>query len=292
MTPELLATALADRYSIERELGAGGMATVYRAEDLRHGRPVAIKVLRPEVAAAIGADRFLREIRIAAGLQHPHILTLIDSGSVPSGTGSEMLYYVMPLVEGESLRDRLTREGKLAVADAVGILREVLDALAYAHQQGIVHRDIKPDNIMLSGRHALVLDFGVAKAIAASPAGQSALTTAGLAIGTPAYMAPEQALAQTDIDGRTDLYAAGIVAYEMLSGHTPFTGTTAQAIIAGHVTRTPPPLASLRADLPAPLASAIMRCLEKDPANRWQSAEELLGRLEPAVPEKPASPGR
>jgi formylglycine-generating enzyme required for sulfatase activity/tRNA A-37 threonylcarbamoyl transferase component Bud32 len=282
---ERLITALADRYRIERELGAGGMATVYLAQDLKHDRKVAVKVLRPELAAAIGADRFLREIRIAAQLQHPHILTLIDSGEVApvADGGSALLYYVMPFVQGESLRERLTREGRLPVAEAIRILQEVLDALGQAHRQGIAHRDIKPENIMLSGRHALVVDFGVAKAIAAggadSPAAGTVLTTLGLAIGTPAYMAPEQAAGQAEVDGRTDLYAVGIVAYEMLSGRTPFHGTP-QAIIAAQITRTPEPLAALRPELPAPLASAVMRCLEKDPADRWQSAEDLLGQLE------------
>ena len=283
---ERLRTALAERYRIERDLGQGGMATVYLAHDLKHGRPVAIKVLRSELAAAIGADRFLREIRIAAQLQHPHILTLIDSGEVPPGAdgGPALLYYVMPFVQGESLRERLNREGRLPVAEAMHILQEVLDALAQAHQQGIVHRDIKPENIMLSGRHALVVDFGVAKAIAAggtdSPAAGTVLTTLGLAIGTPAYMAPEQAAGQTELDGRTDLYAVGVLAYEMLSGRPPFAGATPQAIIAAHIARAPEPLPALRPELPAPLASAVMRCLEKAPADRWQSAEELLREME------------
>ena len=279
-----LAAALADRYRLERELGQGGMATVFLAQDLKHDRPVAIKVLRAELAAAIGAERFLREIRIAAQLQHPHILTLIDSGAVPAADERDaaMLYYVMPFVHGESLRQRLTRDGRLPAAESVPILREVLDALAYAHHQGIAHRDIKPENIMLSGRHALVVDFGVAKAIAAggtvSPAAGTALTTMGLAIGTPAYMAPEQAAGQATVDARTDLYAVGVVAYEMLSGHPPFTGATPQGIIAAHIARIPEPLSS--PDLPAPLAAAVMRCLEKDPADRWQSADELLRELE------------
>ena len=275
-----LAAALADRYRLERELGQGGMATVFLAQDLKHDRPVAIKVLRAELAAAIGAERFLREIRIAAQLQHPHILTLIDSGAVPAADERDaaMLYYVMPFVHGESLRQRLTRDGRLPAAESVPILREVLDALAYAHHQGIAHRDIKPENIMLSGRHALVVDFGVAKAIAAggtvSPAAGTALTTMGLAIGTPAYMAPEQAAGQARWTLRADLYAVGVVAYEMLSGHPPFTGATPQGIIAAHIARIPEPLSS--PDLPAPLAAAVMRCLEKDPADRWQSADELL----------------
>ena len=281
-----LTAALAGSYRIERELGQGGMATVYLAHDLKHDRPVAIKVLRPELAAAIGADRFLREIRIAAQLQHPHILTLIDSGEVPpaDGSGPGLLYYVMPFVQGESLRQRLTREGRVPAIDAVRIVAEVLDALACAHEQGIVHRDIKPENIMLSGRHALVVDFGVAKAIAAggseAPTAGTALTTIGLAIGTPAYMAPEQAAGQTAVDGRTDVYAVGVLAYELLSGQPPFTGGTPQAVIAAQISRAPAPLSSLRPELAAPLASAVMRCLEKDPADRWASAAELLAQLE------------
>ncbi|MEO8227524.1 MAG: bifunctional serine/threonine-protein kinase/formylglycine-generating enzyme family protein [Gemmatimonadota bacterium] len=288
-SPDRLAASLADRYRVERELGAGGMATVYLAHDLKHDRSVAIKVLRPDLAAAVGAVRFLREIRIAASLQHPHILTLIDSGEAASATGDSALYYVMPFVNGESLRDCLTRERTLPIAETVRILREVLDALAYAHQQGLVHRDIKPENVMLSGHHALVVDFGVAKAIAAGPENSTALTTAGLAIGTPTYMAPEQALGQAEVDGRTDIYAVGVMAYEMLTGHTPFGGTTPQAIIAGHVTRAPAPLAAARTDIPASLAAAVMRCLEKDPANRWQSADDLLRELEVAAP--PATGG-
>ncbi len=284
-----LTDALAGRYRIERELGRGGMATVYLAHDLKHGRDVAIKVLHPELAAALGGGRFLREIRIAAQLQHPNILTLIDSGELPPADGGPaLLFYVMPFVQGESLRARLSREGKLAASDVVRLLRDVLDALAHAHAGGVVHRDIKPENIMLSGRHALVVDFGVAKAVAAGgvtggggPTGEAAaLTTVGLAIGTPAYMAPEQAAGHASVDGRTDLYATGVLAYEMLSGRIPFTGTTAQAIIAGHIAAAPAPLASLGVAAPAPLEAAVMRCLEKDPADRWQSAEALLRELE------------
>ncbi len=263
------------------------MATVFLAQDLKHDRPVALKVLHPELAAALGPERFLREIRIAAQLQHPHILTLIDSGTLPAPEGpgghAGPPYYAMPYVEGESLRDRLTREGRLSPGETVRILQDVLDALAYAHRHGIVHRDIKPENIMLSGRHALVVDFGVAKAAsdaAGGPAAGTVLTTLGLAIGTPAYMAPEQAAGQSTVDGRTDLYAVGVLGYEMLSGQPPFTGGTAQVIIAAHISRPPATLGSLRPELPAPLGAAIMRCLEKDPADRWQSAEELLRELE------------
>ncbi len=289
----LLQHGLADSYTIERELGRGGMATVYLAHDLKHDRPVALKVLHPELAAVLGAERFLREIRIAAHLQHPHILTLIDSGEIPAdqigrGSAPPLLWYVMPRVEGESLRERLRRDRTLSPGETARILQNVLDALAHAHRQGIVHRDIKPENIMLTGRHALVMDFGVAKAIAASnrpegppdPKDPGTLTELGLAIGTPAYMAPEQAVGQGTVDARADLYAVGVMAYEMLSGEPPFTGSTPQAILAAQVTRTPPPLGPRRPDLAAPFAAAIMRCLEKDPAERWQSAEELLAHLE------------
>src|SRR5438477_1163487 len=262
------------------------MATVFLAHDVKHDRSVAVKVLHPEVAGALGADRFLREIRIAAHLQHPHILTLIDSGEIPrqDHMGPSVLYYVMPYVEGESLRERLTREGRLTPSDTARMLQEVLDALTHAHGLGIVHRDIKPENIMLSGRHALVMDFGVAKAASAAAASGSAasgtLTALGLAIGTPNYMAPEQAAGMAAVDARTDLYAVGVMAYEMLTGQTPFTGTTPQAILAAHVTQMPPPIAARRPDLAAPFASAVMRCLEKEPAARWRSAEELRAHVE------------
>jgi serine/threonine-protein kinase len=205
--PDLI-NAVGDRYRIARELGAGGMATVFLADDIRHHRQVAVKVLRPELASSLGAERFLREIDIAAGLQHPNILPLFDSG----GTG-DVLFYVMPFVDGESLRDRLARSGALPVDEAVRLLREVADALAYAHRRGVIHRDIKPENILLSGGHALVTDFGIAKAV--SDASQSSsLTATGLAMGTPAYMAPEQATADAGLDHRVDLYSFGVMAYE------------------------------------------------------------------------------
>ena len=282
----LIQHGLGRTYELEREVGRGGMATVFLAHDIKHDRSVALKVLHPDVAAALGAERFLREIRITAHLQHPHILTLIDSGEIPrpDGTGPGLLYYVMPYVEGETLRQRLTREGKLSPADTARILQHVLDALTHAHRLGIVHRDIKPENIMVSGRHALVMDFGVAKAASAAVASDTVsrgtLTALGLAIGTPAYMAPEQATGQVDVDARADLYAVGVIAYEMLSGQPPFTGTTPQAILAAHVTQTPPPIAALRPGVAAPFAMAIMRCLEKEPAARWQTAEELLEHVE------------
>ncbi len=260
------------------------MATVFLARDLKHDRPVALKVLHPELSALLGHDRFLREIRIAAGLQHPHILTLIDSGEInaPAGTGPDLLYYVMPFVDGESLRSRLSRQGRVEAGDAVRILRDALDALAHAHQHGLVHRDIKPENIMLTGRHALVVDFGVARAAAGASdtAAGATLTTVGFAIGTPAYMAPEQAAGQSGIDGRADLYALGVVGYELLTGAPPFTGPTPQAVLAAQISRTPAPLGTLRPDLAPALTEAIMRCLEKDPDQRWPSADALLCVLE------------
>ena len=270
-----LAAALAGRYALERELGQGGMATVYLARDLRHERLVAVKVLRPELAASLGPERFLREIKLAAQLQHPHILPLHDSGEA-----SGFLYYVMPYVKGESLRGRLDRGGELPVHDAVKILIEVTDALAYAHGQGVVHRDIKPDNVLHSGRHALVTDFGVAKALSEATARQQ-LTTEGIALGTPAYMAPEQATADPAVDHRADLYAVGVLGYELIAGRPPFTGRTSQEVLAAHVMQPPPPLCNQRPACPPGLELVIMRCLEKRPADRWQSADELLAQLEP-----------
>jgi serine/threonine-protein kinase len=240
--PDLLARlrdALAERYTIERELGRGGMATVYLARDLKHDRPVALKVLKPELANAIGPERFLREIQVTASLHHPHILALYDSGQTDG-----FLYYVMPLVEGESLRDRLTREKQLPLDDALQIAREVADALSYAHSHGLIHRDIKPENILLTGSHALVSDFGIARAV--STAGGETLTEAGLAIGTPAYMSPEQAGGSRDLDGRSDIYALGCVIYEMLAGQAPFTGPTVESVIHQHLAAEPPDVASLQ----------------------------------------------
>src|SRR5205809_992395 len=270
-----VAAALADRYRLIRELGSGGMATVYLAEDMRHRRQVAVKVLRPELAATLGADRFTREIETVAQFQHPHILPLLDSGQADG-----FFYYVMPSVAGESLRDRLARHGELPIHDAVKILVEVVDALAYAHAHGVVHRDIKPDNVLLSGRHALVMDFGVAKALSDASAG-SRVTTAGVALGTPAYMAPEQAAADPHIDHRADLYAVGVLGYELVTGGPPFVGKTASEVLAAQVTRRPEPLQARRPACPAALAHIVMKCLEKRPADRWQSADELLAQLEP-----------
>jgi tetratricopeptide (TPR) repeat protein/tRNA A-37 threonylcarbamoyl transferase component Bud32 len=269
-----LAAALSDRYSIQREIGAGGMATVYLAEDLKHHRKVALKVLRPELAAALGAERFLQEIEIAAQLHHPHILPLYDSGDADG-----FLYYVMPYEEGQSLREKLAREGELPITEAVRILRDVVDALTHAHKHNVVHRDIKPDNVMLADRHALVTDFGVAKAVSEAT-GRHNLTTEGIALGTPAYMAPEQAAADPHIDHRADIYAVGAVAYELLTGRPPFMGTTPQEILAAHVTQAVEPVTKYRDAVPPSLAELVMRCLKKKPADRWQNAEELLPQLE------------
>jgi Tol biopolymer transport system component len=271
---DALKAALTGRYTIIRELGSGGMATVYLADDERHHRKVALKVLRPEIAASLGSERFFREIEVAARLQHPHILPLLDSGR-----GEHFLYYVMPYVAGESLRERLDREGELPVHDSIKILREVVDALAAAHGEGVVHRDIKPDNVMLSGRHALVTDFGVAKAVSEAT-GRQQITTAGVALGTPSYMAPEQAVADPHLDHRVDIYAVGVLGYEMLTGHVPFEGRGPQEVLAAHVTQAPLPVTDRRPAVPPALGAVIMKCLEKRPADRWQSAEELLGQLD------------
>ncbi|HEU4699113.1 MAG TPA: serine/threonine-protein kinase, partial [Gemmatimonadales bacterium] len=284
--PERLRAALAERYVIERELGAGGMATVYLAEDLKHRRKVAVKVLRPDLAASLGAERFLREIGVAARLQHPHILPLHDSGAgARDAGGDDFLYYVMPYVEGESLRTRLAHGGELPIPDVVRILGEVADALAYAHAHGVVHRDIKPDNVMLTGRHALVMDFGVAKAVSEAGApeaggGRPSLTTTGVALGTPAYMAPEQASADPASDQRVDIYAFGVMAYEMLTGEPPFTGPSAQQVLVAHVTQAPEPVTRRRPAVPPALGALVMQCLEKRPADRPQTADEITRRLE------------
>ena len=269
---EHLTLALADRYRIERELGAGGMATVYLAEDLKHGRKVAIKVLRPELAAVIGAERFLREIKTIATLQHSHILGLIDSGEV-RGTA----YYVMPFVEGESLRDRLNREKQLPIGDAVRIATEVASALDYAHRHGVIHRDIKPENILLHDGQALVADFGIALAV--SSAGGNRMTETGMSLGTPHYMSPEQAMGEREITARSDVYALGCVAYEMLTGEPPFTGNTAQAIVARVLTESPRSLTGQRRTIPPEVESAVLTALEKLPADRFGSAAEFAAAL-------------
>jgi dipeptidyl aminopeptidase/acylaminoacyl peptidase len=283
--PLPLQNLLGPRYRLDRELGGGSMAVVYLAEDLRHGRMVAVKVLKPEYAATFAAERFLREIEIAARLQHPHIVSLLDSGEVAG-----RLYLVMPYIEGESLRARLLRDRQLSISEVIRILADVADALSYAHRKGIVHRDIKPDNILLAGRHALVTDFGVAKAVSAATLAPRDLTI-GVALGTPAYMAPEQATADPNLDHRVDLYALGVVAYELLAGVPPFEGPTAQAILTAHVLDAPLPIQERRPDIPAPLAGIIGRALAKRPDERWQSADELLHQLEPlATPSGGSTP--
>ena len=292
--------AFSERYAIERELGHGGMATVYLARDLRHDREVAVKVLESHVAPT-GAERFLREIRTAARLTHPHILGVHDSGESgdPSdGAGGRRLYYVMPYVAGETLRARLTREGALPLADAMRLLRELADALAYAHANGVMHRDLKPENVLLSGGHAVVADFGIAKAIAAAtssgdrPQPGSTLTATGVAIGTPAYMAPEQAVGDTTMDHRADLYALGLIAYEMFAGTHPFAGRTAQALAAAHLTETPQPLIARRADTPPHIAALVMQLLAKEPAARPQSASDVLRVLDSSTPLPANAPRR
>jgi tetratricopeptide (TPR) repeat protein len=271
-----LAAALAPTYRIERELGGGGMSRVFLAEEPALGRKVVIKVLPPEMGAGVNQERFRREVQLAATLQHPNIVPLLTAGSA-----GDLLYYVMPYVEGESLRTRLARDGELPVTEAARLLREVADALAYAHDRGIVHRDIKPGNVMISSGHALVTDFGIAKAVTASSGGPS-VTSLGLALGTPAYMSPEQASGDPTVDHRADLYALGAMAYEMLAGQTPFVATNPQSLLAAHVTRTPERLGSLRPAVPAALETAVMRCLEKRPADRWQQARDLLPEFEAA----------
>ena len=263
---------LADRYRIERELGQGGMATVYLAQDLRHDRKVAIKVLRPELAAVIGAERFLREIKTIATLQHPHILGLIDSGEV-SGTA----WYVMPFVEGESLRDRLRREHQLPIADALRVAGDVAAALDYAHRHGVIHRDIKPENILLHDGSALVADFGIALAV--SSAGGNRMTETGMSLGTPHYMSPEQAMGEREITARSDVYALGCVVYEMLTGDPPFTASTAQAIIAKVMNEKPAPIRRQRERVPDEVEDAVLTALEKLPADRFATAAEFSAAL-------------
>ena len=267
-----LSAALADRYRLERELGHGGMATVYLAQDLKHDRAVALKVLKPELAHALGPERFLREIQVTAQLDHPHILPLLDSGDAGG-----FLYYVMPYVQGETLRTRLTREKQLPLDDALQIAAEVADALNYAHGQGIVHRDIKPENLLLAGRHVRVADFGIARAVTA--AGGDSLTATGVAIGTPVYMSPEQAGGSKDVDGRSDLYSLGCVLYEMLAGHPPFTGGTAHEILARHSMDAVPSLAAARPTVPEGLERAIATALAKVPADRFSTAAQFADAL-------------
>ena len=291
--PELLSRlqgALSDRYRIEREIGAGGMATVYLAQDLRHDRKVALKLMRPELSAVIGAERFLAEIKLTANLQHPHILPLFDSGEADG-----CLFYVMPFVEGESLRDRLSREKQLPVADAVRIAGEVASALDYAHRHQVVHRDIKPENILLHDGRALVADFGIA--LAASKASGSRMTETGMSLGTPHYMSPEQAMGEREITARSDVYALGAMLYEMLTGDPPFTGSTAQAVVARVLTESPRAMVPQRHTIPPHVEAAVLTALEKLPADRFASAAEfaeaIAGRhYVPTVPSATAAPTR
>ena len=273
-----LAAALADRYRLERELGAGGMATVYLARDLKHDRHVAVKVLRPELAASLGPERFLAEIRLTAKLQHPHIVPLFDSG----GAGG-FLYYVMPFIEGESLRARLERERRLDVEAMLAIARPVAQALAYAHELGVVHRDIKPENILLSRGQPFVTDFGIARAVSA--AGGERLTVTGLTVGTPAYMSPEQALGETEVDARSDVYALGCVIYEVLSGSPPFSGATVQGLIARRLAGPPPHLTTV----PGAVDEVVRRSLATAPQDRFATAAALADALVEAA-RKPATP--
>jgi eukaryotic-like serine/threonine-protein kinase len=282
-----LQEGLADRYRLERELGRGGMATVYLAHDLRHDRKVALKVLQPELAATLGPERFQREIRTTARLQHPHILTVLDSGEAAG-----QLWYTMPFVRGESLRDRLQREGQLPVDMAVDLACQVALALDYAHHEGVVHRDLKPENILLSDGQALVADFGIAKALSA--AGEAQLTGTGMAVGTPAYMSPEQA-GGGQVDGRSDLYALGCVVYEMLAGEPPFSGSTPQAVIAKRVLEPVPHVRTLRESVSVPIEQALLRALAKTPADRFATVGEFARALStplaaPAVPSGTTAP--
>jgi eukaryotic-like serine/threonine-protein kinase len=265
-----------DRYQIEREIGRGGMATVYLAEDTRHGRLVALKVLQPELARAVGQARFRREIAIAAQLQHPHILPLLDSGEGSSGVGP--FWYTMPYVEGESLRARLSREQQLPLTDALRITREVASALDYAHRRGVVHRDVKPENILIQGGHAVITDFGVARALLAARGGRR-LTDPGTTVGTVGYMAPEQAAGDRDIDARADVYALGVVGYEMLVGAPPFSGATLQALVAAHQTQLPVAPRDVRPEIPPDVSAAVLMALAKDPAARFQTAADLRDAL-------------
>ncbi len=261
------------------------MATVYLARDLKHDRDVAIKVLRAEVAAAVGVDRFLAEIKTTGHLKHPHILPLFDSGSADS-----VPFYVMPFIDGESLRARLRHGGPLPIGEVVRILHQLADALAHAHARGVIHRDIKSDNVLVSDRHVFLADFGVARALAAQTgdAAGGTMTGTGMMIGTPGYMAPEQIVAGP-VDHRTDIYGFGALAYELLIGSPPFVGTP-QEIVAAQLTRPPEPIARHRPDTPPPLSALVMRCLQKDPGERWQRTDDLLAVLESVATADPPSP--
>jgi TolB-like protein len=280
---EAFGKGLADRYVIERELGRGGMATVYLARDLRHDRPVALKILHPSLAAVLGPERFLREIRLSAKLQHPHILPLFDSGQT-----ADRLWFTMPYVDGGTLRQRLAREGPLAVPVALELARDVASALEHAHGHGIVHRDVKPENILLHGGEAMLADFGVAQAVGAA-AGER-LTETGLSIGTPSYMSPEQAVGTRNLDGRSDVYSLGCVLYEMLAGEPPFTGPNAQAIVAKALSQPTPEVTVLR-DVPGAVATLLTRALARSPADRFAGAAELTGAIDASLTPATGQPG-
>jgi len=267
-----LSTALADRYRIERHLGEGGMATVYLAHDLKHDRPVAVKVLRPELAAVLGAERFIQEIKTTANLQHPHILPLFDSGEADG-----FLYYVMPFIDGETLRDKLNRETQLGIDEAVKITTEVADALDYAHRNNVIHRDIKPENILLHDGRPMVADFGIALAVSAAAGGR--MTETGMSLGTPHYMSPEQATAEKDLTNRSDIYSLGCVLYEMLTGEPPHTGASAQAIVMKIVAEDVQPVTELRKSVPPHVAAATTKALEKLAADRFESAAKFADAL-------------
>jgi serine/threonine-protein kinase len=273
-TASALADALRDRYTLERELGRGGMATVYLAHDLKHDRPVALKVVHPALAATLGPERFLREVQLTARLQHPHILPVHDSGEAAG-----RLWYTMPFVEGESLRDRLAREKLLPLEDALQITRNVLAALAYAHGHGVIHRDIKPENILLEAGEAVVADFGVAHALDA--AGGERLTETGLALGTPVYMSPEQGAGERQVGPRSDIYSVGTVLYEMLAGEPPFTGPSAQAVIARRMAEAPREIRVIRDTVPQSVERAVHRALARVPADRFATAAEFAAALAP-----------
>src|SRR5687768_4813467 len=280
-----LKAALSDRYHIERELGAGGMATVYLARDLKHDREVALKVLRADLSAVIGTERFLSEVRITARLDHPHILTLIDSGEADG-----ILYYVLPYVRGESLRGKLNREKQLGVDEALSIVRQVASALDYAHERGVVHRDIKPENILLHEGEAVLADFGIALAV--QEAGGNRLTETGLSLGTPQYMSPEQATGDRALDRRSDIYSLGAVFYEMIAGEPPVTGATAQAMIAKLLTEKPVKLRVVRNTIPLEMERATDKALAKVPADRFSSAGEFARALSVVVPEREPIPSK
>jgi hypothetical protein len=276
-------------YEIAALLGVGGMGEVYRARDVRHDRLVAVKVLSQKTPLPGGAERFFREIRIAAQLTHPHILPLIDSGE-----SDGVLFFVMPYIEGETLRQRMVRSGQLPIPESIRVLRDVTDALAYAHARGVIHRDVKPENVLLSDRHALVSDFGIAKAIGEMSSSDtnatvSLATVAGTVLGTPAYMAPEQAGGET-VDQRADIYGTGVMAYEMLTGSLPFQAASAQQMMAAHLTKAADSILKLRPEIPPQLASVVMKCLEKQPAKRWQTASELLAAIEASEEAKAPAP--